>query len=60
MQPKDLSKGHFYVSIVKSILRAIGCVAAIFMAPSNVVLAVMILSVCLVIAEFLGILEEIV
>jgi len=53
IQPKDTSRGHFYVSIAKSILRI---AAGVFLVQGNVVGAG-----CLLIgAEILGIVEEIV
>jgi hypothetical protein len=53
VQPKDTSKGHFYVSVVKSAVR-IGAGAALIMGS---------LAVCgwlLILAEILGIVEEVV
>lgn len=53
VQPKDTSKGHFYVSLVKSIVRigAGGCLIA-----GNLFFA----GFLLILAEGLGILEEMV
>ncbi len=53
VQPKDTSKGHFYVSLVKSILRigAGGCLL-----QGNLFFAGMLL----ILAEILGIVEELV
>ena len=53
VQPKDPSKGHFYVSIVKSAIRIIagGCLIT-----GNLLMA----GVCLIMAEILGIVEELV
>jgi hypothetical protein len=53
IQPKDTSRGHFYVSIVKSIIRigAGGCLI-----QGNLLMA----GFCLIMAEILGIVEEIV
>jgi hypothetical protein len=53
IQPKDTSKGHFYVSLVKSVLRfgAGGCLIA-----GNLFFA----GFLLIFAEALGILEELV
>ncbi len=53
IQPKDTSRGHFYVSLVKSILRigAGGCLI-----QGNLFFA----GLLLILAEFLGILEELV
>jgi hypothetical protein len=53
IQPKDTSKGHFYVSIVKSAVR-IAAGAALIMGS---------LAVCgwlIILAEILGIVEEVV
>jgi len=53
VQPKDTSKGHFYVSIVKSAVR-ISAGAALIMGS---------LAVCgwlIILAEILGIVEEVV
>jgi len=53
IQPKDTSKGHFYVSLVKSGLRI---AAGVFLIQGNVIGAG-----CLLIgAELLGIVEEMV
>jgi hypothetical protein len=53
IQPKDVSRGHFYVSLVKSVTRIVAGVAlmcgSIFIAGCLIILA-----------EILGILEEIV
>ena len=53
IQPKDTSKGHFYVSLVKSALRIVAGVALIW---GFVVDA----GIFLIAAEVLGIVEEIV
>jgi hypothetical protein len=53
VQPRDTSRGHFYVSLVKSILR-IGAGSAIIMGQLEVG------GFLLILAEFLGILEELV
>lgn len=53
IQPKDTSRGHFYVSLVKSILR-IGAGSAIILGQLEVG------GFLLILAEFLGILEELV
>jgi hypothetical protein len=54
IQPKDTSRGHFYVSMVKSATRIAAGIALIW--PQNIVLA----GVLLVAAELLGIVEELV
>lgn len=53
IQPKDTSKGHFYVSLVKSGLRII---AGYALTQSNFVLA----GALFIAAEVLGIVEEMV
>lgn len=53
IQPKDVSKGHFYVSVAKSIVRI---AAGVFLAMGNFVAA----GLFLVGAEILGIVEELV
>jgi hypothetical protein len=53
VQPKDTSKGHFYVSLVKSALRIVAGCALIF---GFIVYA----GVLLIAAEVLGIVEELV
>lgn len=53
VQPKDTSRGHFYVSIVKSAFRI---VAGAFLMMGNVFVA----GGLLITAEALGILEEMV
>lgn len=50
---KDPGKGHFYVSLVKSVIRIVGClflIAGMFVGAG----------VALLVAELLGILEEII
>ena len=53
VQPKDSSRGHFYVSLVKSAIRIVagGCLIT-----GNLLMA----GVCLIFAEMLGIVEELV
>jgi len=53
IQPKDTSKGHFYVSIVKSAIRIVAGVALI---NGEFIIA----GGLLILAEILGIVEEIV
>ena len=53
IQPKDTSKGHFYVSIVKSAVR-IAAGAALIMG------AFVITGALIILAEILGIVEELV
>lgn len=59
IQPKNISKVHFYVSIAKSLLRAVGCIGAV-LTSANPSIAILILAASFVWAEFLGIIEEIV
>ena len=54
LQPKDTSKGHFYVSMVKSATRIAAGIALIW--PQSIVLA----GAFLIAAEVLGIVEELV
>jgi hypothetical protein len=54
IQPKDTSKGHFYVSLVKSATRIAAGIALIW--PQNIILA----GVFLIAAEVLGVVEELV
>ena len=53
IQPKDTSKGHFYVSLGKSASRIVagGCLIT-----GNLLMA----GICLIMAEVLGIVEELV
>jgi len=53
IQPKDTSKGHFYVSMVKSAVRV---AAGVFLIQSNLFAA----GALLIVAELLGIVEELV
>jgi hypothetical protein len=53
VQPKDTSRGHFYVSVVKSAVR-VGAGAALIMAGLPLVGWLFIL------AEILGVVEEVV
>ena len=53
VQPKDPSRGHFYVSLAKSALRI---VAGIFLIDGNLQVA----GSLLILAEGLGIIEELV
>jgi len=53
VQPKDTSRGHFYVSLVKSVIRiGAGC----WLMTGNLLMA----GVCLILAEVFGIFEEMV
>ena len=54
IQPKDTSRGHFYVSLVKSATRIAAGISLIW--PENIILA----GVFLIAAEILVIVEELV
>jgi len=54
VQPKDPSKKHFYLSMVKSAIRLGGCM--VLALSGNLVLATF--AVMFAIAEFIGIAEE--
>ena len=51
-EPKDPSKRHFYISLVKSAIRIAGCVVALFKG------SIFWLATGLLVAELLGIAEE--
>jgi len=53
VQPKDPSRGHFYVSLAKSTLRV---VAGVFLIDGNFYVA----GSLLILAEGLGVIEELV
>jgi len=53
IQPKDTSQGHFYVSIIKSVVRVIAGISLILAGMPEA-------GGLFIIAELLGILEEIV
>lgn len=62
IQPKDTSKGHFYVSLVKSFLR-IAAGFALILAGQDFMLVTTWLTTAgglFIVAELLGILEELV
>ena len=50
-------KGHFYISLFKSILRIIGCIFAV--AQTNSIYAMMYLASFFIAAEVFGVCEEI-
>lgn len=54
IQPQDPSRGHFYVSLIKSATRIAAGISLIW--PQSIVLA----GVFLIAAEILGIVEELV
>jgi len=53
IQPKDTSKGHFYVSLLKSFIRVVAGIALINGLMFNA-------GVMLIVAEVLGVVEELV
>ena len=53
VQPKDTSRGHFYVSLAKSALRIL---AGIWLINGNLLVA----GSLLILAEILGVVEELV
>ena len=62
IQPKDTSKGHFYVSLVKSFLRISAgvCLVLIGVEPELTVTWLRTTGGLLIAAEILGIIEELV
>ena len=60
IQPKDTSKGHFYVSLAKSILRLVGASAFIVLGYNLEMPLMLAGGVLLFAAEVLGIAEELV
>ena len=51
---------HFNISLIKSLLRIVGCIVALFLGIFNCIIpSVIVLSSSLGLAEVLGILEEI-
>ena len=52
IEPKDVSKKHFYISLIKSVLRLAGCLVAAYTG------SVVLLALFFAMAEFLGIAEE--
>ena len=56
IQPKDTSRGHFLVSLVKSVVRVVAGTGLLFGGTGWIAVA----GGALIIAEFLGILEELV
>lgn len=60
VQPKDPSKGHFYVSLAKSTLRLIGASSFIALGYSLELPLMLAGGVLLFAAEVLGVVEELV
>lgn len=62
IQPKDTSKGHFHVSLVKSFTRIIAGFCLIFsvIEPSLMERYIVMAGSLLILAEVLGIIEELV
>lgn len=52
VEPVDVSRKHFYISLIKSGLRLVGCLIAAYTA------SVVALAFFFALAEILGILEE--
>lgn len=53
IQPRDPSKGHFYVSLVKSLIRILAGISLVYG-------SVFTAGVLLIVAEMLGVVEELV
>lgn len=62
VQPKDTSKGHFYVSLVKSFVRIAAGTALVISAiePFSAEKFLIAAGALLIVAELLGIVEEVV
>ena len=62
IQPKDVSKGHFYVSMVKSAIRiaAGGALVMVSVQPELIGAWLKVAGGLIILAECLGILEELV
>jgi hypothetical protein len=62
IQPKDVSKGHFYVSIAKSAVRIVAgvCLVLVDVEPSGAISLIKTAGALLIAAEVLGIFEELV
>lgn len=62
IQPRDTSKGHFYVSLVKSFLRIAAGVALMLAGSDFMLMAswLMVAGGLFIVAELMGILEELV
>jgi hypothetical protein len=56
IQPKDTSKGHLYVSLAKSVVRIGAGVVLLFLGNTWLIVA----GACIIFAEILGIIEELV
>ena len=59
-QPKDTSKGHFYVSLVKSVFRIITAILLIYVGWQYSFFWLQVAGGTLLVAELLGIVEELV
>jgi hypothetical protein len=53
IQPRDTSNGHFFVSLVKSVIRILAGVSLIYG-------SILVCGALLIVAEVLGIVEELV
>lgn len=53
-------KGHFYISLIKSIIRALGCIIGLVLVYNSMIsLSLALLMAFLLSAEVLGVLEEV-
>lgn len=62
IQPKDTSKGHFYVSLAKSFVRIVAGLSLVLAATDPVLITTWLLVAggMFMVAELLGIVEELV
>ena len=62
IQPKDTSKGHFYVSLAKSFIRITAgvCLMLVDVEPATTISFIKTAGALLIAAEVLGIVEELV
>ena len=62
VQPKDTSKGHFYVSLAKSFIRIVAgvCLVLVDVEPVTTISFIKTAGALLIAAELLGIIEELV
>lgn len=62
IQPKDTSKGHFYVSLAKSFIRIVAgvCLVLVDVEPTTTISFIKTAGALLIAAEVLGIFEELV
>ena len=62
VQPKDTSRGHFYVSLAKSFIRITAgvCLVLVDVEPATTISFIKTAGALLIAAEVLGIIEELV